>query len=121
MNYLSIYFPAISIKVRHVKIKFNSKWQLNHLWLHPVKGNIYSAYCAACRSIFSGSGSSQVALHEGKEKHDASMKNFKSQSFSFERASDSSVKLSNNGKITLSEDVKVNNTEILQVLKYFPK
>lgn len=48
------------------KTKFSSKWQLNRRWLYLVKGNIYTAYCAACKSNFSisVSDSSQVALHE---------------------------------------------------------
>ena len=43
------------------------------------------------------------------------MKNFKNQC-SFEKTSDGSVKLSNNGKIKFNEGEKVKNAEILQVL-----
>lgn len=99
------------------KTKFNSKWQLNRPWLHPVKGDQYSACCAACQTVFSisGSGSSQVALHEGRSKHEMAMKDFKNQR-SFEKASDGSLKLTSKGHIAFSEEEKVKNAEILQVL-----
>lgn len=63
------------------KTKFNAKWQTNRPWLKPVKSDIYSAYCDACKCRFSisGSGVSQVTSHESRGKHVETIKAFQSQ------------------------------------------
>ena len=105
------------------KTKFNTDWSRDRPWLHSVKCDKHSAFCAACNVTISvsGGGISQVKAHERTGRHTKAAESFKNQS-TFSNNGKSSLTLSRKelpSNFTSEENVL--NAEVLQALSIVDK
>jgi hypothetical protein len=105
------------------KTKFNTDWSRDRPWLHPVKYDKYSAFCAACNVTISvsGGGISQVKAHERTGRHNKAVESFKTQSTFSSNGKSSLILSRKESSSNFTEEEKVLNAEVLQALSIVNK